>query len=109
MVTRDGSEGALIQLSAAIRAAKTGEETPLAFAFAEADRKDPRYANGAELIGVRQGWETSSRAKKRVFLVRLKSDLLHPFHQSGLRSSIPASMPMPRQSGSGIAGGKVRR
>jgi hypothetical protein len=60
-VTRDGAEGALIELSAAIRGAATDKETPLAFDFADADHKDPRYANGADLIGVREGWKTSSR------------------------------------------------
>jgi hypothetical protein len=60
-ITRDGSASTLIQLSAALRRAGTGKETPLAIAQADADHKDPRYASTAEIIGVRSGWKTSSR------------------------------------------------
>ncbi len=51
----------LVQLSAALARAESGEETPLAFAMADADHKDPRYSGTAALIGVRTGWKTSSR------------------------------------------------
>src|SRR5262249_37391410 len=57
---RDGAESTLVQLSAALQKADSDKETPLTFAFADADFKDPRYASTAELLGVRQGWKTSS-------------------------------------------------
>ena len=60
-ITADGAASTLVQLSATLRRAKPGNETPLAFAHADADHKDPRYSSTAEIIGVRTGWKTSSR------------------------------------------------
>jgi hypothetical protein len=60
-VTRDGVGNTLIGLSAEFRPAGGGKGTPLAFAFADADHKEERYASGAEILGVQEGWKTSGR------------------------------------------------
>jgi Protein of unknown function (DUF1553)/Protein of unknown function (DUF1549)/Planctomycete cytochrome C len=60
-ILRNSAAGTLIRLSAAVKSAKPGRDRPLAFAHAEADFKDDRYANGFALIGVKEGWKTSSR------------------------------------------------
>jgi hypothetical protein len=57
----EGAASTLVQLSATLALAKSGKETPLAIALADADHKEPRYASTAPLIGVRAGWKTSSK------------------------------------------------
>lgn len=49
-----------VQFSASLRHHGTADVEPLRFAFADADQKEPRYANGDEIIGVQGGWKLSS-------------------------------------------------
>jgi hypothetical protein len=60
-IVRSGAASAQIRLSAAI--VSKGRETRLPIAFADADQKDPRYANGAAILGVTSVWKTSSAHK----------------------------------------------
>ena len=48
-----------IRVSAALK--HKGKETKVSFYRADADHKEPRYANGAELIGVLAGWQPSGK------------------------------------------------
>jgi hypothetical protein len=54
--------GALIQLGAAHSAGDGKAARPIAFAEADADRKEPRYASGSARIGVKDGWKTVAGA-----------------------------------------------
>ncbi|SIO22966.1 Planctomycete cytochrome C [Singulisphaera sp. GP187] len=63
-IVRGGAETTTIQLTAKVKSAKTGKETGLTFAYADADHKDERYANGAALLGVKAAWKTSTRDRK---------------------------------------------
>ena len=48
-----------IRVSAALK--RKGKETKVSFYRADADHKESRYANGAELIGVLGGWQPSGK------------------------------------------------
>jgi Protein of unknown function (DUF1553)/Protein of unknown function (DUF1549)/Planctomycete cytochrome C len=63
-VARDGADSSVIRVSAAMQATRGSAQTPLAFSHADADVKDPRYVNGYALLGVKDGWKTSSRHAK---------------------------------------------
>ncbi|MBX6311482.1 MAG: PSD1 domain-containing protein [Isosphaeraceae bacterium] len=63
-VVRGGAPSTLIQVAATLRSATTGRSSPLAFAHADADVKDERYANGAPILGVKDGWKTSSQHER---------------------------------------------
>jgi len=39
------------------------KETPIAFRFADADRREPIYRNGFDLLGIRETWRTSAKEK----------------------------------------------
>jgi hypothetical protein len=54
-----GAQARGIRLSAALR--RKGKETTVNFYRADADLKDPRFANGEELIGILGGWKPSSQ------------------------------------------------
>jgi hypothetical protein len=59
-ITRDGAAGAVVRLEASVASAGGKSVRPLAFfhAEAEAGAKEPRYANGEEILGVLDGWYT---------------------------------------------------
>jgi hypothetical protein len=59
-IVRDSGTTAFVQLSASVKSAKAGKETPLAIFDADADHKELRYANGFSLIGVKDGWRTAA-------------------------------------------------
>ncbi|AGA31013.1 PSD1 and planctomycete cytochrome C domain-containing protein [Singulisphaera acidiphila] len=63
-IVRGSSESTTIQLTAKLKSAKTGKETALTFAFADADHKEERYSNGAPLLGVKTAWKTSPQERK---------------------------------------------
>jgi hypothetical protein len=54
-----GAQARGIRLSAALK--RKGKETKVSFYRADASHKEPRYANGEELIGVLTGWKPSGR------------------------------------------------
>jgi len=56
-------DGALLQLSASLLPKDESDERPLPFSEADANAKEPRYAQGSALIGVKQGWKTSPRRR----------------------------------------------
>ncbi len=58
-VFRGNKSAANVQLSASLRRAAEKTETKLSFYDAEADRKEPRYANGFEIIGIKDMWKVS--------------------------------------------------
>ena len=59
-ILRDKATDALVQVSARLKPANGGKERRLSFAFAEADRKETTYDNGAPALGVMGGWKISS-------------------------------------------------
>ena len=62
-IIRGDGESASVRLAAAVRGGKTAAEKPLAFFQAEADVREPRYANGYELPGILNGWQTAKNRK----------------------------------------------
>ncbi len=56
---RGNKTTANVQLSASLKRAGEKKETRLSFYYAEADRKEPRYANGFEIIGIKDTWKVS--------------------------------------------------
>ena len=56
-IFRGKTTSATLQLSATLRRAGEKKETKLAFYHADADHKEPRYANGFEIIGIKDGWK----------------------------------------------------
>jgi hypothetical protein len=59
-ITRGGG-AAWVRLSVALASATNGEATKLEFHHAEATHREPRYANGYEIIGVTDAWRTSGK------------------------------------------------
>jgi hypothetical protein len=53
-----GAQARGVRLSAALK--RKGKETKVEFYRADADHKEPRYANGEELAGVLAGWKPSA-------------------------------------------------
>ena len=49
----------LVNLSAKLKSPGETKERSLDFYYADADEKEPRYSNGFENIGVKDGWKTS--------------------------------------------------
>ncbi len=47
-----------------LKRAGTEKATPLAIRFADANRKEPIYRNGFDLIGIKDNWRTSARQRK---------------------------------------------
>ncbi|HEY7119022.1 MAG TPA: DUF1549 and DUF1553 domain-containing protein, partial [Tepidisphaeraceae bacterium] len=60
LVTRDGAKNTGVNLAAALKSKLTGRDAKLAFYYADSDDKEPRYANGAEILGVMGGWRTAA-------------------------------------------------
>lgn len=60
-IVRTG-ENTTIQFSAVLKDAQ-GKETRLGFYHADADFKEPRYANGYDIIGITGAWRTSAKHK----------------------------------------------
>ena len=58
-IVRGEGDAASVFLSATLRPANDAEEQKLSFYFADANFKEPRYANGYEVIGVQDSWRTS--------------------------------------------------
>ncbi len=63
-IFRGNNKSATIQLSASLKRAGEKKETKLAFYHADADRKEPRYANGFEIIGIKDVWKVSREHAK---------------------------------------------
>ena len=61
-ILRDGHTATTVHWSVRLRGAD-GSEMPLAFRHAQANHFDPRYRNGFDLIGVKDGWLTSAAHK----------------------------------------------
>ena len=59
-IIRGGSGRAAVSLAAELQRGASGAGQALAFHAADADAKDPRYFNGAEILGVLGGWRTSA-------------------------------------------------
>jgi hypothetical protein len=60
----NGGQRGGLKLAFAIRPAN-GKDRPLSVYRAEADAKEPRYSNGAEIIGVQSGWKFSEEHSKK--------------------------------------------
>jgi hypothetical protein len=60
-LSRDGIKGPIVTLAAAYKPKSSKAESRLAFYHADADEKEPRYANGFEVIGIQSGWRLSTR------------------------------------------------
>ncbi|HWN97003.1 MAG TPA: PSD1 and planctomycete cytochrome C domain-containing protein [Methylomirabilota bacterium] len=58
-VFRGNRTAANIQFSASLQRAGEKKETKVAFYHADADHKEPRYANGFEIIGIKDTWKVS--------------------------------------------------
>ena len=58
-IVRGGKTTASIQLSAALKRIGERKETKLAFYHADADRKEPRYADGFEIPDIKDLWKVS--------------------------------------------------
>ncbi len=58
-IFRGNKGAATIQLSASLKRAGEKKETKLAFYHADADHKEARYANGYEIIGIKDMWKLS--------------------------------------------------
>jgi hypothetical protein len=65
-LTRDGGKGLTVTLAAAYQPKASKAETRLGFYHADAEQKDPRYSNGAEIIGVQSGWRIPAKAHSPV-------------------------------------------
>ena len=64
-VARGNADTPASSLSASIRSKGTGQDRPVAFFHADADHKEPRYANTHEILGVRAGWQSSRQHKDK--------------------------------------------
>ena len=58
---RGAAKTTTVKLAANLQKPGESAETKLAFREAEADLKEPRYANGSEVLGVKDGWKTSAK------------------------------------------------
>jgi hypothetical protein len=56
-VFRANKGAATVQLSASLKRAGEKKETKLTFYHADADHKEPRYANGYEILGIKDTWK----------------------------------------------------
>jgi hypothetical protein len=61
--TRDGGKSPTVTLGAAYMPSGSKTESRLAFYHADAGQKEPRYANGFEVIGVQGGWKLASSSQ----------------------------------------------
>ncbi|HEY6167677.1 MAG TPA: PSD1 and planctomycete cytochrome C domain-containing protein, partial [Verrucomicrobiae bacterium] len=65
-IVRGGASNSIsLKLTAALRAKDAKKDTLLAFRHADADRKEPRYKETEEIIGVRDMWKTREQACQR--------------------------------------------
>jgi hypothetical protein len=64
-VARGNADSARVSLSASIRSKGSADDRPLTFFYAEADLKEPRYANTREILDIRGGWQSSRPHKDR--------------------------------------------
>lgn len=58
-ILRGDRETATMGMNAAVKSS-TGARDSLPFIFADANLKEPRYANGFEILGIQTGWKTSA-------------------------------------------------
>jgi len=66
-IFRGKTTSATLQLSATLRRAGEKKETKLAFYHADADHKEPRYANGFEILGIKDSWKIGrDHAKEKI-------------------------------------------
>ncbi|MDB5321745.1 MAG: Protein of unknown function (DUF1553)/Protein of unknown function (DUF1549)/Planctomycete [Phycisphaerales bacterium] len=61
--SRDGGKSPTVTLAAAYTPKNSKAESRLAFYHADADHKEPRYANGFEVIGIQGGWRLSASSQ----------------------------------------------
>ena len=88
-----GAQARGIRLSAALKQ-KAGE-TKVSFYRADANRKDPRYANGEELIGVLSGWKPSTaHASETQFAVWLTDPPLEVKDDDTLIVTLKSAAPL---------------
>ncbi len=59
----DKAESTLISLSAKLKQPGEEKEQSLRFYFADADPKEDRYANGASILGIQDGWKTAREVR----------------------------------------------
>jgi mono/diheme cytochrome c family protein len=64
-VVRGDADSTSVSLSASTRSPGSSQDRPLTFFHADADLKEPRYANGDEILGVLAGWRSSRQRKDR--------------------------------------------
>ncbi len=58
-ILRSGKDGATtVKVAATLKKAGAAKEQPLRVHHAGADLAEPRFANGAEIIGIQDGWKT---------------------------------------------------
>jgi len=62
-ILRGGGASASLQIAATLKSG--GKERGLPFYAADADHKDPRYANGQALVGIKEMWKTSTAHKSQ--------------------------------------------
>ncbi len=58
------NDSTMVKLSATLKTMGSASSKTISFYHAEADRKEERYVNGAEVIGVKDGWKTSMQFEK---------------------------------------------
>ncbi len=55
------SNSTTLKVSAALRKTGAKKEASIAFRYADANLKEPRYKDGEEVIGIKDGWKTSAK------------------------------------------------
>jgi hypothetical protein len=64
-IFRGSAKRTTLKIAATLRRKGADKDQPLAFRAADADIKEPRYENGFEIVGVKDGWGVgASRAKE---------------------------------------------
>jgi len=64
-IFRGDHKSAAVQISATLRRAGEKKETKIAFYHADADHQEPRYANGFEIIGIKDTWRVERDLAKK--------------------------------------------
>lgn len=60
-IVRNGAQTSIIlKVTASLQKKDAPKSNSLSFRHADADHKEPRYANGAEIIGIEKEWRTSA-------------------------------------------------
>jgi hypothetical protein len=64
-ILRNDANAVSLRPSFSIRKAGDEKEQPLPFRFADADRREPIYRNGFDLLGIREVWRTAAKEKNK--------------------------------------------